>query len=149
MGILRKARTLAEDLIGEEAVKVGTKYAKVGMHTAAAKISPVRDAVRNQPLVRKVFKSVDPTIANAGTGLRMRGWASTTLVGGAIVAGAGTAAWQNRGAFTNNAANAPVMQGGNIPALDYDASANGTQMGNKSLGATGSLVFGLNSGRHG
>ena len=150
MGILRKGRTILEDLIGEEAVKVGTKYAKTGFDTAAKRAAPVRDAIRNQPLVKTFFKSVDPTIANAGTGLRMKvGW-GIGLALGAPVAGAGAAAWDNRSTLMrNNASAAPVIPGGNIPALDYDASPNGTQAGDKTLGATGALVFGLNSGRHG
>ena len=52
--------------------------------------------------------------------------------------------------YINTPRNSNVVNYGNLPMLSYDAVPNRSRLtGSRDLGATGEIVFGLNSARRG
>jgi hypothetical protein len=94
----------------------------------------------------KLIKSVDPRLGNLYTGA-----ATTALVGwaafGSIAAGTTAKGYMD---MKTQQQTGPATYVGNLPDYAYDAAGQvDRNTGDKSLGATGDLVFGLNSRRHG
>lgn len=94
----------------------------------------------------KLIRRVDPSFHNLGTGLQATGFAGVAAFG---VFGAGSAISQRHdAAIASTTGKAEYI--GNMPDYAYDAQGQADRKtGDKSLGATGDLVFGLNASRHG
>lgn len=93
-----------------------------------------------------LIRRVDPALHNLGTGLQATGFAGVAAFG---VFGLGSAISQQRDvAIANTTGKAEYV--GNMPDYAYDGQGQvDRKTGDKSLGATGDLVFGLNASRHG
>ncbi len=91
------------------------------------------------------MKSVKPGLSNFGTGLSATAFTAGIVFGGAAMVGGIQSGVQ----YAKNQRNlGPTQYMGNIPEIYYDATPQADRVtGDKTLGATGDLVFGLHNAR--
>lgn len=93
-----------------------------------------------------IFKETAPKASNLYSGVAATAFVGAVAFGGmAVKTGVGGVV-----GVMNANATGPAQYVGNIPDFAYDAQGQvDRRTGDKTLGATGDLVFGLNASKHG